>query len=427
MKLINKITLNFFLVSSLIILISGVAAYFFLRHEVDEKVDYKIYDEKREVIRRFAENYSEMTSDYKNLSIHLNIEKTTFTNRYWEEIKDTLIPAPRKHKHSRYKPPLQSYRQLRFNHTINGETYVITLRKLLVDSEDLIEALERMLIFVLSFLLVCLGIMNYLMSKKTWTAFSDIVNQVTNFNITKGKALELPHSDILEIKNLNKAINEMTEKVGRDYSALKEFSENASHELQTPISVIQSEIELMIQEDSLDSEKISHLQNINQATTKLARLNQALLLLTKIENGQFTDFNSIQITELIDKNLNNFTDMAELRNISFDKNYHSSPVLKLHSHLADILIGNLLKNAVKYCSESGKINITVNESSFSISNPGAELKVPPEDLFNRFKKADQASKSLGLGLSIVKKICELYNLKIEYLYSDQNHTIKIYF
>lgn len=427
MKLLTKISINFFILSMTVFLLSGITAYYFLRVEVDEKVDYKLFDEKQDFIQRYSEGTSEIPLIDNSISVHFNIKKIPLTFNSIEVIKDTLIHAQSRfnkhHSPHNKKLHLQPYRQLTFSHTIANQSYLITLRRDLVEARDLKQAIQETLLIFFLFLLFGLLAMNYYLSKKTWVPFYNTVKEISNFNLSIGTSLELASSDIKEFNTLNQVINNMSKKVARDYSNLKEFSENASHEMQTPLSIIRSEVESIIQDESLNSAQLKGLQSINQATIKLSRLNQSLLLLTKIENEQFSDWQEINLQHLIDENLNAFLAMAEIKQVYFKKEYLDEPRIKMHSHLAGILIGNILKNAVRYCDKNSEIKIRVTASSFSISNKGPNPHLPTEQLFYRFKKANPSSDSLGLGLAIVKKICDMHKMDVSYKYKDNMHTL----
>ncbi len=95
--------------------------------------------------------------------------------------------------------------------------------------------------------------------------------------------------------------------------------------------------------------------------------------------------------------------------------------------LFDMVISNLIGNAIKHNQKKGNIHITTSDVFITISNTGDPLNMPSESLFERFKKDSNSSESFGLGLAIVKKICDIYNWKINHSYSDKQHHFSIYF
>ena len=218
----------------------------------------------------------------------------------------------------------------------------------------------------------------------------------------------------------------MTEKIAKDYRNLKEFTENASHEMQTPLSIIQSKLELLIQSENLTAEQMQEVQVIYESAARLAKLNQALLLLAKIENSQFAEAKPVKLDEIIKTKLLFFEELIAHKNISVEVNLEPLTI-NIHPILADILVSNLIGNAIKHNLEKGKLIVKLKGDELVIQNSGKPLTITPEQLFQRFRKADPASDSLGLGLAIVNEICIVYNYSIDYKYVDNLHSVSIGF
>ncbi len=417
MKLITKITINYFIITLIVFIIGGMVAYLFIRQEVEEKIDWKLKAEKKFIIQHDT-TISDISTQAMNISSYLEILPLSNPNSFVEELKDTLVFNPIRRR-------IEPFRQLRFAYTMDGEPYQIILRKNMVESRDLKEGLTQSMWIVFVALLLVLIISNYFMSKKIWSSFYRTIHKINRYDLTKNEILELPASNIKELAELNRAIKKMSEKIRDDYLSLKEFSENASHEVQTPLSIIKSKTELLFQWEGLTEEQLSHIQAIDQAATKLSRLNHSLLLLTKIENRQFEYDEAIDFKSLIEAQLKELDEYILLQKITVQKYIEHSTLVRMNPVLADVLLRNLLTNAIRYCSKPGTIQISLDASQFVIANIGAPLKIRDEQIFDRFKKGQQSSDSLGLGLSIVKKICELYNFKIQYAYQNRYHSFKI--
>jgi signal transduction histidine kinase len=244
------------------------------------------------------------------------------------------------------------------------------------------------------------------------------------FDLMGENHVEFDKTNVREFKILNDVLKTMTEKIAFDYRNLKEFSENAAHEMQTPLSIIQSKLELLIQSENLNAKQMEDVQAVYESATRLSKLTQALLLLAKIENNQFTELQPIKIEELIKTKINLFKELAKHKSISVEMELKSL-VIKMHPMLADILVSNLIANAIKHNIEGGNLSIELNREGFVIRNSGTPLNVSPQVLFQRFRKANPASDSLGLGLAIVKAICTVYGFSLEYKYIDNLHIISI--
>jgi len=222
----------------------------------------------------------------------------------------------------------------------NGNKEII-LRKNMVESRDLKEGLIQSMWIVFVALLLILMVSNYFMSKKIWSSFYRTIHKINRYDLTKNEILELPPSKITELAELNQAIRKMSEKIRDDYLSLKEFSENASHEIQTPLSIIKSKTELLFQWEGLTEEQLAHIQAIDQAATKLSRLNHSLLLLTKIENRQFEYDAEIDLKSLIEAQLKELDEFVQLQQITVQKQIEQSKIVQMNPVLADVLLRNL--------------------------------------------------------------------------------------
>ncbi|MDB5273255.1 MAG: histidine kinase [Chitinophagaceae bacterium] len=217
----------------------------------------------------------------------------------------------------------------------------------------------------------------------------------------------------------------MTHRLKNDFYSLKEFTENTSHELQTPLTVIKSKLELLMQSDNLTDTQYKHLAASYDSTHKLGKLNDALGLLAKIENSQFEHTEEIDVNQLIENKLFNYKDILLTKSISLIKQLEGTARINMNPVLADILIENLINNSIKHNVNGGKITIETDSHLFKISNTGEHLLVDPLILFQRFSKSN--SQSFGLGLSIVREICHQNNIVISYTYSNNWHSILLNF
>jgi signal transduction histidine kinase len=212
-----------------------------------------------------------------------------------------------------------------------------------------------------------------------------------------------------------------------DYLNLKEFSENASHEIQTPLAVIRSKTDLLMQQKNLNKESLSLIKSINEATTKLFKLNQGLLLISKIENQAFHEKRIVSLKNILESGLENYTEILQLKKIKVELDLTDGALFEMNDVLAEVLISNLLSNAVRFNIDNGFIKCHIDRNSLTITNTGSSMTVDPEFLFRRFHKGSDNPHSVGLGLSIVKKITETYGMNITYTCHDSVHEIRLQF
>jgi signal transduction histidine kinase len=268
---------------------------------------------------------------------------------------------------------------------------------------------------------------NYFLSKKIWKPFYKSLNSIENFDLQNSKKPEFGESNIIEFEKLNEALNRMSEKMLKDFSLQKEFSENASHEIQTPLAIIKSKLELLIQSENYTEEQAKLIQDISDTVNRLSRINQALLMMTKIENKQFPVKEDLDLGLVIRKHLQNFEELIAEKDIETKTNLQPSYCISMNPLLADMLVTNLISNAIKHNVSHGKFFISQTANSIIFKNTGDPLTFDPDLIFDRFRKDRQHPDSLGLGLSIVKKIAESSNIRIEYSYENEMHIFKLIF
>jgi signal transduction histidine kinase len=335
-----------------------------------------------------------------------------------EKMQDTILPDEDD------EPKL--FRTLTFPVKAGEKKYSAKITRELVESDELIESIGYSLSILTGVVLVVLLLMNWLLSKKLWKPFYRSLDELKKFDLNKRQSLNLPAVKTSEFKIFNEEIVKMAEKIKSDYQNLKEFTENASHEIQTPLAIIRSKLELMIQSENLPEEQVKSIREIYESVNRLSKLNQSLLLLAKIENRQFGEEQIFDLKFLIEKKLGQLKELIEMKEIKVETQL-SSLEIKINPHLADILLSNILSNAIKHNINGGKIIIEIKINSLLVSNTGISPKISTEKLFGRFQKSSQSIESVGLGLSIVKQICDTYNFKVDYTYKNEMHIVSISF
>jgi len=174
----------------------------------------------------------------------------------------------------------------------------------------------------------------------------------------------------------------------------------------------------------MNKEEIHEIKSIYDSALKLSKLNRSLTLLTKIEKHQFIANQTLKIASYIDELLLSFSELVELRKLTISRKFRANPEMVINDDLANILFTNLIKNAIMHNLQEGFIEISVNESEIIFANSGEPLQGDPLNLFDRFKKGD-FSASPGLGLSLVKKISDIYGLEVAYTYSKGVHKLAL--
>ncbi len=399
-------------------ILAGILFYYTIRKIVYNQVDDSLLTEKT-----IIEDQIEETDKIPDFSVsfgHLiEVRLLDTVTTYSQVINDTVLLDPRSNT-------LLHFRHLSFSNNTSGNTgYTINIYQLLDENQNLLNNISLgMLILFLSLLLISL-IVNYLVSKKIMSPFFNAVNEATKFDVLSDKPLNLPETGIDEFKELNMLIERMTKKMRTDYINLKEYNENSSHEIQTPLSVIRSKLDMLMQNKKLNKKSIDLIKSINEAAARLYKLNQGLLLISKIENLQFPETKEVSLRDLINKCLDNYLEIMQLKKITVETDLVDAGMVIMNEILADIMISNLVSNAVRYNFDGGFIKCRLDDNFMIISNSGPHDETDPEELFKRFRKGKNRPNSVGLGLSIVKKISDHYNMTVSYTCTGTLHEIKL--
>ena len=280
---------------------------------------------------------------------------------------------------------------------------------------------------VILLLILTIFFVNTIILRNALRPFYENLEILKNFSVEDKQSITLQDTEVDEFRELNASLIKLTNKIKSDFTNLKEFTENASHEMQTPLAIMQSKSEILMQSSNLDKDQTQQITAIYSATQRLSKLNKTLLLLSKIENQQFGVKEEILVNDTIEKHLEIFEDFIENKNITISKKYTLNVKIHANPMLFDMVISNIISNAIKHNFKNGNINITTTDLFFSFSNSGTPLNIASKSVFERFIKDSKASDSFGLGLAIVKKVCDTNNWQINHSYVENEHVISIYY
>jgi signal transduction histidine kinase len=418
LKLLTRSTYYYFVFSILAMFAAGTLLYFTIREIVYNQIDDSLTTEKTIIQDQIEE--TDLIPDFNTSFGHLiEVRLLKSPTLYSQKINDTDLYDL---KTETFLP----FRHIRFsNNTQRNIGYTIDIYQVLDENQKLLDSVSFVMFFLfLSLLLVSLFV-NYFVSKKLWSPFFNAVNEAAKFNILSDKPLELPDTGIDEFRQLKAVLEQMTDKMRMDYKNLKEYNENSSHEIQTPLAIIRSKLDILVQNKKLNKESINIIKSINEATTRLLKLNQGLLLISKIENLQFPEIKELSLKKMIGDNLHYYEEIMELKKIRVETEFTDTATVNMNETLADIMISNLLSNAVRYNIDNGYIICRLDNRFLTITNSGTPLDFDTGNLFMRFRKGTNHSQSVGLGLSIVKKIVDYYGMQISYTSTGPVHEIKL--
>jgi signal transduction histidine kinase len=249
---------------------------------------------------------------------------------------------------------------------------------------------------------------------------------VQSFSFQKNEPLEFQKNGIVEFEKLNEFLERMTKKLLKDYRQIKEFSENLSHEIQTPSAIIRGKLEHLMNE-KITAQQAELISSAYQNNERINRIVRSLGILAKLENEEFETPDTINLSAITDKILADLEELMAIRSIQIATEIDPMVWLEIHPYVAEVLLNNLIGNSIKHNLDKGRINLELNSQFLKIENTGITPTMDPEEYLQRFKKSSDHPDSVGLGLAIVQQICKNYGFRLFYYFENNMHVIRILF
>lgn len=318
------------------------------------------------------------------------------------------------------------FRQMSSSVLIKGKPYILTVEMSLIDNNDLVMTIGLVELALSVLLAAGLLILNRSLSQRIWKPFYSVLEQLKAYQLDKGEPVNVEKTPIIEFDDLNKTITHLIERNRKVFLQQKEFIENASHELQTPIAVFQSKLDSLMQSPTLSKGQAEAILELESTAKRMAKINKNLLLLSKIDNEQFHEKEEVEVSNIITNQLALLKPVVGSQNIDIVTD--TKPLtLRANRTLIEILVSNLLHNAVRYSGSEKHIDVTLSDRSLKVSNNGAPLKMDIQMMTARFSKESTDPNSTGLGLAIVKKICDTCGYDLRYVYENSAHIFTVTF
>ncbi len=411
MKLLTKTGLNFISASVFFFLFGSLGGYYFIRYAVNNFLNKELLDARQLVDNMTFEDLQHTQLTYADIQVTMADENTPLLE---PTFSDTVM----------YNSSANNYeffRKLSYGKTDGHTHYQLSILRPSTPSDLLVMKFTLMLtVFPILFFLI-LYLVNRQTTKSSLSVFYDTIRKLRTFDVNKDNRLDLMTSDVDEIEQLNEVFNSMETKIKQDFERLKEYTENTSHELQTPLAIITSKLDELIQSPNLTEEQIKLIAGLMETTGRLSKINQALIFLAKLDNRIFSNEEEVDLMQVIQEQIELLEPLIEDKNLAINMT-DSEPIrIKMNRSLAHTLIQNLLKNAIRHNVSNGYINISYANQQLEIRNSGEALEVHPDELFRRFRKNSTHPQSLGIGLSVVKRICDISNITINYLQKADDH------
>ena len=309
---------------------------------------------------------------------------------------------------------------------INNQPYHLRVE---TNMEEFYETLAVIIVATILFFVLLLSGLIYLnkrISLSIWQPFYIILDQLKSFELNGQHTIHFAPTAITEFEALQTDLYTLIEKNNRAFRSQKEFTENASHELQTPLALFRSQLDLLLQDTTFTSGQYQQIAALQTPVARMSRLNKNLLLLSKLENGQFPLNENVHINDTLTTIIQQLGDHLDDKRLSLKLQLEEKLAVNANSSLVEILFSNLLLNTIRHTPVEGCIHVLLTSQLVSFSNSGA-VSLQSSHLFKRFSNVNKASAGSGLGLAIVKEICHHFNWAISYQFEEGMHYFIIRF
>lgn len=307
-----------------------------------------------------------------------------------------------------------------------GQFYELMVMTPTFEKNDLFEAVLAWIVVLYVALLFIVLVVTMIIFRRSLQPLYDLLHWLDAYR-PGGRPQSVPNkSDVEEFRRLNVALQQAVDRSEELFERQSQFIGNASHELQTPLAIIGNRVEWLLDSPSITEEEAGELFKIQKTLSRAVRLNKTLLLLTKIDNGQFPESVEVDIVTALEEGVESYGDVYAAREVNFTHNLPAELKVTMNESLATTLISNLVKNAYVHTPQGGDAHIEIIGRTLRVSNTGSE-PLDKEHIFERFYQAARKEGSTGLGLALVAAVCRYYNLRLEYFFADGKHHFEVEF
>ena len=386
------------LVVLIVVLILGFASEYIIYSNTIRHTTDSVLREHRLDIEQYAVKEDSVMPFNSIISKHSSIRfvDEAYQPAYAEEIYDSLIFSP-------YAETKILYRVIHFPvTTTKGEYEVRLVLPTMEKSELLVAILISSICFFIIFACTSLYAIRYM--NRITAPFYKLLEQIRHYDIRSNKPIDTIDTKVEEFQELSKGLYGMMTRMHHDYGAMKELLENSSHELQTPLSVIRMKLEQLSQLCANSEEQLRYIVEMRSTLRRLSSLNRSILLISRISNDHFWRQEKIDLKQVLEGFLTEHEEMIEATQISIEWKRREQFEVNIHPVLSEVLISNVLSNAMKYNMPHGKILIDCTKECLTLKNTYSNI-IPDGNLFDRYICSEEHDEASGLGLPIVKEIC----------------------
>ena len=295
-----------------------------------------------------------------------------------------------------------------------------------IEKRDLKESIFYLLIGLFVILFVIILLINIWVFHRSMKPFYQLLEWLEHYRLGKNNEKLSIETHTTEFRKLNEAVSRYVAHSEEVFEKQKQFIGNASHELQTPLAICQNRLEMLLEDETLGEQQMSEIMKTYQTLEYLSKLNKSLLLLSKIDNHQFSEEKEVCLNEVLHRYMDDYQEVYAYRDITLTVEEEGELYWNMNETLAVVLITNLLKNAFVHNINKGSIRIVISSSGIRFGNTASGSALDGSRVFDRFYQGSKKKEgSTGLGLAIVDAVCRHSSLKIRYRFEEDMHWFEV--
>lgn len=311
-------------------------------------------------------------------------------------------------------------------HDAEGNYYELTVKTPTFEKHDLFAKVLAWIVLLYVTLLVIGMTFTIIVFRRSLQPLYDLLGWLDAYRPGVRPESVPNNTNVEEFRRLNIALQQAVDRSEELFERQSQFIGNASHELQTPLAIIGNRVEWLLDSSTITEEEAGELFKIQRTLGRAVRLNKTLLLLTKIDNGQFPESVEVDLVQVIQDSVESYSEVYAARKVNVAQSLPAEFKVEMNESLAATLVTNLVKNAFVHSANGGEVNISIAGRTLTISNAGEE-SLDKEYIFDRFYQGSRKEGSTGLGLALVAAVCRYYNLRIEYKFAEGLHLFEVEF
>ena len=417
MKLFYRVLIH--LLTGILVVLSGwaVCFYFAIVDEINDEIDDSLEDYSELIIIRSLAGKELPSSDSGSNNQYFLREVTDAYVRTRDRIRyqDTMVYIVEKKE----TEPARILTTIFRNDA--GQYYELSVSTPTIEKQDLRESIFYLLIGLFVILLVTILIINIWVFYRSMKPFYVLLHWLGDYRLGQTHKPLYNPTHTSEFQKLNDTVIRFAQHSEEVFQQQKQFIGNASHEIQTPLAVCRNRLEMLMEDETLTEQQLGEIIKTYETLEYVSKLNKSLLLLSKIDNYQYSETSQVCLNDILHSLIPDFEEVYAFKEVSLSLEENARLCADMNEVLATVLMTNLLKNAFVHNVEDGSIRITINRDSICFSNTGTLVALDEKRVFERFYQGNKKEGSTGLGLAIANAVCRQFKLELKYVFKDGMH------